>query len=102
MPLLDLLDRAESTVVIHSLLQLVNQLISNQPQIQSSLCMFGGIPTITKFASAAYSKPIRLEAAKFMQEMCMAAGVVQQMFIACQGIPVSLCPFSLLFNCIPY
>ena len=70
------------------MLRMVNQIVDNNKEIQENLCLVGGIPSILRFAHKQYNKEIRLEAARFVKQMCSTSTLTLQMFIACRGLPV--------------
>lgn len=86
-PIMEMLEVSNARV-LHSLLQVVNQIIENNTEIQENLCLVGGIPAIMKFAGREYSLPIRLECANFVSKMCSTSTLTLQMVIACRGLPV--------------
>eukprot|EP01113_Clastostelium_recurvatum_P037254 TRINITY_DN5420_c0_g2_i1.p1 TRINITY_DN5420_c0_g2~~TRINITY_DN5420_c0_g2_i1.p1 ORF type:complete len:1097 (-),score=420.63 TRINITY_DN5420_c0_g2_i1:391-3681(-) len=86
-PIMDMLEVSNATVV-HSILKVVNQIISNNMEIQENLCLVGGIPAIMKFSGRDYAPAIRLETASFIEKMCSTSTLTLQMFIACRGLPV--------------
>eukprot|EP01112_Ceratiomyxa_fruticulosa_P019583 TRINITY_DN6452_c0_g1_i1.p1 TRINITY_DN6452_c0_g1~~TRINITY_DN6452_c0_g1_i1.p1 ORF type:complete len:1073 (+),score=231.94 TRINITY_DN6452_c0_g1_i1:255-3473(+) len=86
-PIMEMLEVSNARVV-HSVLKVVNQIISNNMEIQENLCLVGGIPAIMKFAGREYSTAIRLETASFISQMCSTSTLTLQMFIACRGLPV--------------
>lgn len=86
-PIMEMLEVSNARV-LHSLLQVVNQIIENNTEIQENLCLVGGIPAIMKFAGREYSLAIRLECANFVSKMCSTSTLTLQMVIACRGLPV--------------
>lgn len=86
-PIMEMLEYTNPTI-IHSILQVVNQIIADNVEIKENLCLVGGIPSIMKFSGRDYSLPIRLECAHFVSQMCSTSNVTLQMFIACRGLPV--------------
>lgn len=55
---------------------------------QETLGLVGALPIVMKFSRLTYKPEIRLQAAKFIREMCHASPLTLQMFIACRGLPV--------------
>lgn len=86
-PIMEMLEVSNARV-LHSILQVVNQIIEKNIEIQENLCLVGGIPAIMKFAGREYSLAIRLECANYVSKMCSTSNVTLQMFIACRGLPV--------------
>ena len=70
------------------MLRMLNQIIESNKEIQENLCLVGGIPTVLRYAHKQYNKEIRLEAARFVKQMCSTSTLTLQMFIACRGLPV--------------
>jgi hypothetical protein len=63
-------------------------LISDNRDIQTTLCFVGGIPIVTKFAYNSYPHDIRLEAAAFVRQMYQGSELTLQMFVGCGGLNV--------------
>ncbi|KAL4360472.1 hypothetical protein GQ457_04G004690 [Hibiscus cannabinus] len=87
LPLMDLLD-VPKTRVICSVLQLINQIVKDNTDFQENACLVGFIPFVMSFAGPDRPREIRMEAACFLQQLCLSSSLTLQMFIACRGIPV--------------
>ncbi|TYJ43854.1 hypothetical protein E1A91_A03G181800v1 [Gossypium mustelinum] len=87
LPLMDLLD-VPRTRVICSVLQLINQIVKDNTDFQENACLVGFIPFVMSFAGPDRPREIRMEAACFLQQLCLSSSLTLQMFIACRGIPV--------------
>eukprot|EP00003_Mantamonas_plastica_P025979 TRINITY_DN518_c1_g1_i1.p1 TRINITY_DN518_c1_g1~~TRINITY_DN518_c1_g1_i1.p1 ORF type:complete len:635 (-),score=238.30 TRINITY_DN518_c1_g1_i1:184-2088(-) len=86
-PIMEMLELSNPQV-LHSILQVVNQIVEGNTQIQENLCLIGGIPAIMKFAAKEFSRDIRMESSRFVTQMCFTSTLTLQMFIACRGLPV--------------
>jgi serine/threonine protein kinase len=93
MPLLELLTSSNDRVILAAL-KLINIVVRLNATLRDSVCLLGGIPAVTKFASPGNSKEIRLACSEFVKEICSADRVAEkksltlQMFIAARGLPV--------------
>mmetsp|Transcript_1064 Transcript_1064/g.3807 ORF Transcript_1064/g.3807 Transcript_1064/m.3807 type:complete len:1109 (+) Transcript_1064:54-3380(+) len=86
-PVLEILEGTKMNH-LHCVLQLVNEIIRENPEIQENICLVGGIPAILKYTTPVYNKAIRLETARFVKQMCGSSNLTHQMFIACRGLPI--------------
>lgn len=86
-PVLEILEGTKMNH-LHCVLQLVNEIIKDHPEIQENICLVGGIPAILKYTTPVYNKAIRLETARFVKQMCGSSNLTHQMFIACRGLPI--------------
>ncbi|KAH1074019.1 hypothetical protein J1N35_026347 [Gossypium stocksii] len=87
LPLMELLD-IPRTRVICSVLQLINELVKDNIDFQENACLVGLIPLVMSFAGPDRPREVRMEAAWFLQQLCLSSSLTLQMFIACRGIPV--------------
>ncbi|KAL8201411.1 hypothetical protein R6Q57_012750 [Mikania cordata] len=87
LPLLELLE-VPRTRVIHSVLQVLNQIIKDNTDFQESACLVGLVPVVMSFAVPDRTREVRMEAAYFLQQLCQSSSLTLQMFIACRGIPI--------------
>ncbi|CAM6114867.1 unnamed protein product [Calypogeia fissa] len=86
-PLVEMLDVSNNRV-LHSVLQLLNQIIEDNVSFQENACLVGLIPMIMNFAAPERSREMRMQAAAFIQQICLTSSLTLQMFIACRGLPV--------------
>eukprot|EP00735_Rhodelphis_limneticus_P013963 TRINITY_DN7931_c0_g1::TRINITY_DN7931_c0_g1_i1::g.15623::m.15623 TRINITY_DN7931_c0_g1::TRINITY_DN7931_c0_g1_i1::g.15623 ORF type:complete len:1244 (+),score=360.81,sp/Q8T2I8/SEPA_DICDI/43.59/3e-144,sp/Q8T2I8/SEPA_DICDI/59.02/3e-107,Pkinase/PF00069.20/5.7e-71,Pkinase_Tyr/PF07714.12/5.6e-49,Kinase-like/PF14531.1/0.0032,Arm/PF00514.18/1.4e+03,Arm/PF00514.18/1.5e+02,Arm/PF00514.18/1.2e+04,Arm/PF00514.18/3.4,Arm/PF00514.18/7.6e+03,Ric8/PF10165.4/40,Ric8/PF10165.4/0.088,BUD22/PF09073.5/0.043,DUF3385/P len=86
-PIMDML-HVRNPKVTHAILQVVNQIIEENREFQENLCLVGIIPIIMTFTERDHPKPTRLQAARFIKQMCCTSTLTLQMFIACRGLPV--------------
>ncbi|XP_047311875.1 MAP3K epsilon protein kinase 1-like isoform X2 [Impatiens glandulifera] len=87
LPLMELLEVPRTNVTC-SVLQVLNQIITDNSEFQENACLIGLIPIIMSFAGPEQSREIRIEAAYFLQQLCQSSSLTLQMFIACRGIPI--------------
>lgn len=87
LPLMELLE-VPKTRVICSVLQLINQIVKDNPDFQENACLVGLIPVVMGFAVPDRPREVRMESAYFLQQLCLSSSLTLQMFIACRGIPV--------------
>ena len=71
------------------MLRLINQIVEGNNKIQENLCLVGAIPAVLEFADndTEREKPVRMEVAKFVKQVCSGSALTHQMFIACRGLP---------------
>ena len=50
-------------------------------------CLLGIIPAVLPYTETHHPQTTRLEAARFMHQLCTRSARTLQMFIACQGLP---------------
>ncbi|KAG6553054.1 hypothetical protein Mapa_005391 [Marchantia paleacea] len=86
-PLMDMLE-VNNNRVIHAVLLLINQIIRDNVNFQENACLAGLIPVIINFAAPDRSREMRMQAASFIQQICLTSSTTLQMFIACRGLPV--------------
>ena len=70
--------------VILAALELCNTLVTNSPAVLVATFRVGMVPVVARFASQAYPRSIRMQAAAFLQQMCLTNQTTAQMFVACQ------------------
>ncbi|KAK8310981.1 hypothetical protein V6Z12_D02G220700 [Gossypium hirsutum] len=87
LPLMDLLDVPRTRVICY-VLQLIYQIVKDNTDFQENACLVGFIPFVMSFAGPDRPREIRMEAACFLQQLCLSSSLTLQMFIACRGIPV--------------
>jgi hypothetical protein len=87
-PILELLDTYEEARLNLRLLRILNIIISDDIEVQESLCFMGGIPIVTKFAFKPFASNIRHEAAAFFQQICQTSTLTMQIFVSCRGLNV--------------
>jgi len=69
-------------------LRLVNTIVRDNQKLQEKLSMVGLIPVMCRFASEQHCLAVRLEAAKFVRQLCNSSDLTLQMFVACGGLAV--------------
>lgn len=70
--------------VVMAGLELANALVASDASVMETMCLVGIVPTVARFASAAWARAIRLQAALFVQQLCRTSLGTAQMFVACQ------------------
>lgn len=70
--------------VVLAALELANALVANEPAIMEAMCLVGVVPVVARYATAAWAKPLRLQAALFVQTLCQISLATAQMLVACQ------------------
>jgi hypothetical protein len=88
LPILEILDTTRRRDIVHTLLRVVNEIIYGDVDVQENLAFVGGIPIINEFASKKYPREIRLEAATFVEQMCVTGSLTLQMFVSAGGLNV--------------
>jgi len=86
-PIMEMLE-VSSPEVLHSVLQVVLQIIENDKDFQELLSVAGLIPIVAKFCKPTASRPIRLQAAALIQQFLSTSPVTLQMLVACGGVPM--------------
>ena len=84
--ILNILEDAADSVA-DCILRLINQIVEGDQQIQENLCLVGAIPAILDYTDDENEKEVRIEAAKFVKQVCSGSTLTHQMFIACRGLP---------------
>ena len=87
LPIMQMLE-VDNPDVVHSTLQIINQLIEKNQEFQETLCLVGALPVIMEFSKVTYKTDIRIQASQFIREMCHTSAMTLEMFIACRGLPV--------------
>ncbi|KAJ0963046.1 hypothetical protein J5N97_028168 [Dioscorea zingiberensis] len=87
LPLMELLEVPKNRI-ISSVLQVINQIVKDNPAFQENACLIGLIPVVMNFAVHDRPREVRMQAACFIQQLCQSSALTLQMFIACRGIPV--------------
>ncbi|KAL5214665.1 hypothetical protein ABZP36_003817 [Zizania latifolia] len=87
LPLMELLELPKNRIIT-SVLQLINQIVKDNMTFLENACLVGLIPVVMNFAVPDRAKEVRVQASRFLQQLCQASTLTLQMFIACQGIPV--------------
>ncbi|EEC78176.1 hypothetical protein OsI_17770 [Oryza sativa Indica Group] len=87
LPLMELLELPKNRIIT-SVLQLINQIVKDNTTFLENACLVGLIPVVMNFAVPDRAKEVRVQASRFLQQLCQASTLTLQMFIACQGIPV--------------
>ncbi|XP_015691864.1 MAP3K epsilon protein kinase 1-like isoform X4 [Oryza brachyantha] len=87
LPLMELLELPKNRIIT-SVLQLINQIVKDNTNFLENACLVGLIPVVMNFAVPDRAKEVRVQASRFLQQLCQASTLTLQMFIACQGIPV--------------
>ena len=88
LPILEILECATRRDIVLRLLRAVNRLIGGEVEIQENLCLVGGIPIITGFASKKQAGELRREAALFVRQMCTTSHLTLQMLVSSGGLRV--------------
>lgn len=65
-------------------LELANALVAGSASIMEPMCLVGMVPTVARFAAPAWARGVRLQAARFVQQLCRTSLATAQMFVACQ------------------
>ncbi|KAK1380441.1 hypothetical protein POM88_027185 [Heracleum sosnowskyi] len=86
-PLVELLEVPNNRVIC-SVLQVLNEITRDSTEIQEHACLAGLIPTVMGFAVPDHPHEIRMEAAKFLHQLCHSSCMTLHMFVACRGIPI--------------
>eukprot|EP00850_Spirogloea_muscicola_P009747 SM000055S18281 [mRNA] locus=s55:503995:513174:+ [translate_table: standard] len=86
-PIVDLLYSRNPWVLVASL-KVVNRLSKNSSDLQEMLCLMGLVPTVMQLSGPAQPKDVRLQAAKFIDQMCHRSNKSLQMLMACKGCAV--------------
>ncbi|KAG8043791.1 hypothetical protein GUJ93_ZPchr0458g22664 [Zizania palustris] len=86
LPLMELLELPKNRIIT-SVLQLINQIVKDNITFLENACLVGLIPVVMNFAVPDRAKEVRVQASRFLQQLCQASTLTLQMFIACQGIP---------------
>ena len=60
----------DNSSLAHAVLQQVNLLVENNPQIQEKACLMGLLPLILKYGGAEYARELRIEVAYFIGLAC--------------------------------
>jgi len=66
----------------------VNTIVRDNQKLQEKLSMVGLIPVMCKYAGEKNRTQVRLEAAKFVRQLCSSSDFTLQMFIACGGLSI--------------
>ena len=61
-----------------------NALVIKSAGVLENLCMVGVVHLAARFASPSWQKPVRLQAALFLQAACTHSPATAQLLIACQ------------------
>ena len=75
-------------------LELANALVASNASVMETMCLVGIVPTVARFAAPTWARGIRLQAARFVQQLCRTSLATAQMFVACQ-----VCFFSIAMAC---
>lgn len=65
-------------------LELANALVASDASVMETMCLVGIVPTVARFATSAWARGIRMQAAIFVQQLCRTSLATAQMFVACQ------------------
>lgn len=65
-------------------LELANALVAGNASVMETMCLVGIVPTVARFAAPAWPRGVRLQAARFVQQLCRTSLATAQMFVACQ------------------
>ena len=65
-------------------LELANALVSHDSAVMEAMCLVGAVPVVARFATPAWARPIRMQAAFFVQTLCQNNLATAQMLVACQ------------------
>jgi hypothetical protein len=65
-------------------LELANALVGGDERFLDALCLAGALPLVCRLASHTWPRPIRLQAALFLQQCCQAGRPTAMMLVACQ------------------
>ena len=70
--------------VVLAVLELANALVANDSAVLEAMCLVGIVPIVARFAAPSWARPIRLQAAYFVQNLCQTSLATAQMLVACQ------------------
>ena len=70
-------------------LELANALVVGNASVMETMCLVGIVPTVARFAAPAWARGVRLQAARFVQQLCRTSLATAQMFVACQVMLLS-------------
>lgn len=59
--------------------------------VQEVLSLVGVLPAVVKFAGPEHVPALRLQAARFVGQLCASSDITLQMFVACGGLDVRWC-----------
>lgn len=62
--------------------------------VQEVLSLVGVLPAVVKFAGPEHVPALRLQAARFVGQLCASSDITLQMFVACGGLDVRWCSQS--------
>lgn len=65
-------------------LELANALVADNASVMETMCLVGIVPTVARFAAPTWARGIRLQAARFVLQLCRTSLATAQMFVACQ------------------
>ena len=69
---------------VAAVLEMCNALVIKSAGALETLCMVGVLHLAARYASPSWPKPVRLQAALFLQAACTHSPATAQMLIACQ------------------
>lgn len=70
--------------VVLAVLELANALVANDTAVMETMCLVGIVPIVARFTTQSWARPIRLQAAYFVQNLCQTSLATAQMLVACQ------------------
>uniref|UniRef100_A0A0D9WAP2 non-specific serine/threonine protein kinase n=1 Tax=Leersia perrieri TaxID=77586 RepID=A0A0D9WAP2_9ORYZ len=82
LPLMELLELPKNRIIT-SVLQLINQIVKDNTTFLENACLVGLIPVVMNFAVPDRAKEVRVQASRFLQQLCQAREMVH---LAIDGI----------------
>ena len=74
--------------VVVGVLRVVNQIVDSDISLQESLSLIGVLPAVVKFSSPWFPTSVRMQASRFVEQLCTSSQITLQMFVACDGVQV--------------
>ena len=75
-----------NTIVLHAILQLINQIIESDTKLLENSYLFGILPYMLKFSHSEFPKEIRMESAYFVGQMFYSSENSHKILVACGGL----------------
>lgn len=86
--IVEILENDNEDAIIESLLRCLNLVMSQNHQAIENICLIGGIPVISRFATKSFPITIRCQAAEFVRIVCGSSNLNLQTFISCNGLAI--------------
>ena len=84
--LIDLYLEHLNTIVLHAILQVINQIIESDTKLLETSYLFGILPYMLKFSHSEFPKEIRMESAYFVGQMFYSSENSHKILVACGGL----------------